>query len=157
MTRGRKGWEQVTGPGRNCAFGGHYQPIALHLIILILKLSERRTRLLLDLRHRSGSCSASIPAKEPLTRAYIGCLFLHRFKWTHEFFPFHPKFNTYYPEFIGTDFLRNPRCEMHAHEAHVYEAYVSETNEHCAVFIEAHLVLQPATSRAPCCLPQEPA
>src|SRR2546423_14794733 len=95
MTRGRKGWEQVTGPGRNCAFGGHYQPIALHLIILILKLSERRTRLLLDLRHRSGSCSASIPAKEPLTPAYIGCLFLHRFKWTHEFFPFHPKFNTY--------------------------------------------------------------
>src|SRR2546423_1484158 len=93
MTRGRKGWEQVTGPGRNCAFGGHYQPIALHLIILILKLSERRTRLLLDLRHRSGSCSASIPAKEPLTPAYIGCLFLHRFKWTHEFFPFHPKFN----------------------------------------------------------------
>src|SRR3954469_24484558 len=48
---------------------------------------------MLDLRHRGGSCSASIPAKEPLTPVYIGCLFLHRFKWTHEFFPFHPKFN----------------------------------------------------------------
>ena len=32
-------------------------------------------------------------ALRTLTPVYIGCLFLHRFKWTHEFFPFHPKFN----------------------------------------------------------------
>ena len=32
-------------------------------------------------------------------------------------------------QFIGTDFLRSPACEMHAHEVHAHEAYALETDE----------------------------
>jgi hypothetical protein len=66
-------------------------------------------------------------------------------------------------QFIGTDFLRSPACEMHAHEVYAHEAYAPETDEHCAVFTIRHPLSHRSTLSptyyltGTCCLPREPA